>query len=82
MPVKRGRPLSGESDSAAVNRRREQVRERVRQHRLRQKETQSTYTQPSVAQQEQGDHIVNLTSVEEEEASGPIADEVAKMEAS
>lgn len=72
MPVKRGRPLSGESDSAAVNRRREQVRERVRQHRLRQRETQLIDTQPSVAQQEQGDHIVNLTTVEEEEAAATL----------
>jgi len=72
MPVKRGRPLSGESDSAAVNRRREQVRERVRQHRLRQKEIQPTDTQPSIAQQEQGDHIVNLTTVEEEEAAATL----------
>ena len=72
MPAKRGRPLSGESDSAVVNRRREQVRERVRQHRLRQKEIKSTDTQPSVAQQEQSDHIVNLTTVEEEEAAATL----------
>lgn len=69
MPAKRGRPLSGESDSALVNHRREQVRERVRQHRLRQKEMRSTEAQASVAQQEQSDHIVNLTTVEEEEAA-------------
>jgi hypothetical protein len=72
MPAKRGRPLSGESDSAAVNHRREQVRERVRQHRLRQREIRSTGTQASVAQQEQSDHIFNLTTVEEEEAAATL----------
>lgn len=72
MPAKRGRPLSGESDSAAVNHRREQVRERVRQHCLRQRAMVATDRNISTAQQEQGDSVVNLTPVEEEEAAATL----------
>lgn len=69
MPSKRGRPLSSESDSAVVNRRRELVRERVRKHRLRQRAEDVNRSQATTAQQEQGDEIINLTTVEEEEAA-------------
>lgn len=68
MPAKRGRPLSSESDNIAVNRRREQVRERVRQHRIRQREEQTQQPVVTSAQYEQGESIINLSSVEEEEA--------------
>ena len=69
MPEKRGRPLSGESDSAAVNRRREQVRERMRQLRMRQRETSAQQARVTSAQHEQSDSFIALPSVEEEEAA-------------
>lgn len=69
MPAKRGRPLLGESDSSAVNRRREQVRERMRQLRMRQRESIITPSHTSIAQLEQTESIVNLPSVAEEEAA-------------
>ena len=69
MPGKRGRPLSGESDSAAINHRREQVRERVRQLRLRQRQTQAVGVPTSTVQHEQSEHIIDLPFVAAEEAA-------------
>lgn len=67
MSPKRGRPLSGDSDSVAVNRRREQVRERMRRLRQRQQDLH-TGTVTSV-QQAQEERIVNLPTIEEHQAA-------------
>ena len=72
MPTKRGRgrPLSGESDSAAVNRRREQVRERMRKHRERSRHVPTATS--SFAQQEQGEDIISLPSIKEQDVAATL----------
>lgn len=67
MSTKRGRPLSGESDNVAVNRRREQVRERMRKLRQRQQGPHAGTVTP--AQQAQEERIVSLPSIEEHQAA-------------
>ena len=67
MSTKRGRPLSSESDSIVVNRRREQVRERVR--RLRQRRQEVDGTSSRTVQQSQEERIVSLPSIEEHQAA-------------
>lgn len=52
-----------------MNRPRELVRERVRQYRLRQRAECASRSQTTTVQHEQGEEIVNLTTVEEEEAT-------------
>ena len=69
MPAKRGRPLSGESDNPKVDRRRQLERERQQRRRIRQRLATEAQTPVSTAQEEQGDQITSLTTVEEEEAA-------------
>lgn len=69
MPLKRGRPLSGESNDPGVDRRR--ILDRLRQQRRRERERtdNAIRAEVSIAQREQGDNIVTLPSIEEEDAA-------------
>ena len=72
MSAKRGRPLSGESDSVTVNHRRQQVRERMRRLRQRQRATDNYTTTTTIAQSQQCENIISLPSVAEEEAAATL----------
>lgn len=69
MSSKRGRPLSGEGNDPAVERRRQLTRERVRQHRLRRTHVNGHANRPSEEQLHQSEHIVDLTLTEQEQAA-------------
>ena len=62
MAPKRGRPVLDNSGDAAVERRRMQTRERVRQLRERQREGNNRTTARSTEQLVQGEQIINLTA--------------------
>ena len=68
MPNKRGRPLSGESDDPKIDRRRQLDRARQKRRRERQ-EGESSGRQISPPQHAQIESIINISSVEEEEAA-------------
>ena len=72
MPAKRGRPISSESNSLQVDRRRRVDRLRQQQRRQRQKGQDNPYLQVSQAQQEQYERIISLPSVEEEDAAATL----------
>ena len=69
MLLKRGRPLSGESNDPKVERRR--MLERLRQQRRRERERSRSADDAgiSTAQRAQGDQVVTLPSVAEEDAA-------------
>jgi ABC-type molybdenum transport system ATPase subunit/photorepair protein PhrA len=70
MPNKRGRPISGESDSAGVNYRRELERERQRRRRERLRTVGITRRVERVLEQlEQGEQIIDLPTIAEENAA-------------
>ena len=70
MPGKRGRPISGESDHADVNHRRELDRERQRRRRERLRTVvASRRVERTTEQLEQGEQIINLTISAENEAA-------------
>ena len=70
MPGKRGRPISGESDHADVNHRRELDRERQRRRRERLRTVgASRRVERTTEQLEQGEQIINLTTSAEDEAA-------------
>ena len=66
MASKRGRPISGESDSVVVNQQRQQARDRMRRIRRERRVQTATPAPPTSEQLQQGEHIINLSSVEEE----------------
>lgn len=72
MASKRGRPVLDDSGDAAVERRRMQTRERVRQLRQRQREGHNRTTARSAEQLEQGEQIINLTTSAEENAAATL----------
>jgi hypothetical protein len=73
MPNKRGRPISGESDSAGVNHRRELERERQRRRRERLRTVGTTRRVERVPEQlEQGEQIIDLPTIAEENAAATL----------
>jgi uncharacterized metal-binding protein len=73
MPNKRGRPISGESDSADVNHRRELERERQRRRRERLRTVGATRRVERVLEQlEQGERIIDLPTIAEENAAATL----------
>jgi hypothetical protein len=69
MAPKRGRPISGESGDIRLDTRRAQVRQRVRELRLRRRAEAGPSVQRTPAQLAQGESIINFTTAEEEEAA-------------
>lgn len=67
--MKRGRPLSTESDSLHVNRHREQARARMRQFRERLRVVNATPTAVSEWQLQQGEQIINTIGLEIDRAA-------------
>ena len=71
MDKKRGRPVSGDNSDAAINRRRQQTRERMQ--RLRQRGQAGAHAQPTTEQLQQGEQLIFLGSIEEETAPQTLA---------
>jgi len=69
MSNKHSLNLSNDSDVNAVARRRQLTAERNRQYRARQRALQARSTQPTHAQLQQGEVLINLVPLEEEQAS-------------
>jgi hypothetical protein len=73
MPNKRGRPISGESDSADVNHCCELERERQRRRRERLRIVGVTRRVERVPEQlEQGEQIIDLLTIAEENAAATL----------
>lgn len=72
MASKRGRPILDDDRDAAIERRRLQTRERVRQLRQRQREASSRTVARSAEQLQQGEQIVSLTTSAEENAAATL----------
>ncbi len=67
MTGKRGRPLGGDSDDVEVNRRRQELRERMRRLRLQRKAPSAAHVQLPAKHLQRGECIVNLSTIEDGE---------------
>jgi hypothetical protein len=69
MASKRGRPLVDESESSAINQNRKKTRERMQRLRSERKQQNKVAIPPTAGQLRQGEQIINLGSIGEENGS-------------
>jgi hypothetical protein len=67
MPEKHNRSISNTSNDSALTRRRQLTAERNRQFRARQRALRTASTRSTQAQLQQGEQIINLIPLEEEQ---------------
>jgi hypothetical protein len=69
MASKRGRPLVDESESSAINQNRKKTREHMQRLRSERKQQNKVAIPPTAGQLRQGEQIINLGSIGEENGS-------------
>lgn len=72
MASKRGRPILEDDRDAAIERRRIQTRERMRQLRQRQREGNDSIAARTAEQLAQGEQIINFTTSTEDDAAATL----------